>query len=218
MADSAAAAFVGLIDVHYGGTAYAERPTPYPYENLGLHLWHTENNLTDGNNWVAGIMYDFQSLQEYLIEGNANAWNFQSSEVINAAYWGPGGLLNDHVPSKTFYAMGNFSRYVRPGWHLYGATEWPNTSAVCVQTNCSGLSLSFYRSPNTKDFSVIVLNNDAATVNLNVAFNSFTAPSVTPITTSTSLNLAQDSAVTAGSGFSYTVPAQSLTTFIGTAN
>ena len=216
--DPAAAAYVGILFVHYAGTAYGDPVSPYPYQNLGLHLWHTESNANgDSTSWLGGVLFNLQSIHEYIVDGNANGYNFEVAEVINSAYWGTTGLLNDHVPSKMFYGLGQWSAYVRPGWHLYGATEHPIDAASCNSTACTGSSISFYRSPSTNQFAIIAVNSDGDTP-VNFSFNGFTANSVTPVVSSASLNMAQQSAISAGSGFSYTMPAQSITTFLGTAN
>ena len=218
MADPSAAGYVGVLFVHYAGTAYGDPVSPYTYENLGLHLWHTESNSPDTTDFNNGVLFNLQSIHEYLVDGNANGYNFQQGEIIDAAEWGNGGLLNDHVPSKMFYGLGQWSSYVRPGWHLYGATEYPDGPASCNSTVCTGVSVSFYRSPGTNDFAVIAVNNNGSDTSVNLSFNGFGASSVTPVITSASLNMAQQSSVSAGSGFSYTLPAQSVTTFVGTAN
>jgi len=51
---------------------------------------------------------------------------------------------------------------------------------------------------------------------MNFSMNGFTASSITPWITSASYNLAAQGAVSAGSSFSYNLPAQSVTTFVGT--
>ena len=208
MGDSNAAPYVGILFTH----AYSNPPyTPYPYQNLGLHLWMTENSFNPEDTRTIGTTLQITDrVHEIIVDGNANLYEWETNEIIDAAFWGYSGLLNDHVPSLSYYGYGQYTQFVRPGWHLYGATEHPDSGG--------NVNLSFFRSNTTNDLAIVAINNNSSTTPLNFVFNGFTAPTVTPYTTSGSLSLAQQTSVSAGSSFNYTLPAQSVTTFVGTAN
>lgn len=204
---------VGQLAIHYGNTT-GTNVSPYPYQNLGLHLWHTEsNNANSDSGWtdLYGPLWNAYEIGEYAATGNINAWEFLSMQS-------PFGdcrvaeLLDcpNHNPTNNLYAFGQFSRFVRPGWHLYGATQAPISGRY--------LNVTFWRSPSTNAFAVVVSNYDGGSASVTFNFSGFTAPSVIPTITDASRNWAQQSSVSAGSGFSYTIPSQAIVTFTGTAN
>ena len=102
--------------------------------------------------------------------------------------------------------MGNFSKFVRPGYVRIGTTASP----------VGGVSISAYKDPSTGKFAIVAINHNGSNVVLNFKLNGFTASSVTPWVTSSSLNLAQQTSITVGgSAFTATLPASSVTTFVG---
>ena len=134
---------------------------------------------------------------------NANAWHYWVlfSGSDNGGLMGPGD-----EPTKRMYVMGNFSKFVRPGYYRIGTSGSPVT----------GVSVSAYKDPGTGKFAIVVLNHNASAVTLGFQLNGFVANSITPWVTSASLNLAQQPSITVGgSAFAATLPATSVTTFVG---
>src|ERR1019366_286446 len=69
---------------------------------------------------------------------------------------------------------------------------------------------------STGAFAIVATNQNSSSVSQSFTFNGTVASSVTPWITSASLNIAQQTVVTVTSGsFTYTLPADSVTTFIG---
>jgi glucuronoarabinoxylan endo-1,4-beta-xylanase len=103
--------------------------------------------------------------------------------------------------------MGNYSKFVRPGWNRIGATSAPVT----------GVAVSAFKNKTTGAFAIVVLNNNTSAVSQQFSLRGVTAKTLTPWVTSSALDLAQQSAITtaAGDSFTYTLPASSITTLVG---
>ena len=96
---------------------------------------------------------------------------------------------------------------MRPGWVRIGVTANPQ----------SGVYVTAFKNASTGDFAIVAINQNGSGTAQTVNLSGFTAPSVVPWVTSASLNLAAQSSVTiSGGAFSYTLPADSVTTFAGT--
>jgi O-glycosyl hydrolase len=107
-------------------------------------------------------------------------------------------------PRKLLFVMGNWSKFVRPGW-------------VCIGTEGSTFELlvTAFKNIETGRFAVVVLNTEPYPVQLEVSFNGFEAGNVTPWVTSASKNLENGTDIPAGNSFIATVDSLSATTFIG---
>jgi glucuronoarabinoxylan endo-1,4-beta-xylanase len=212
MQDPAAAAYVGIVAFH----GY-DNGTPGPYQYLGsAHLWETEDSGGSGFGqslcggcWdpsMADALMWVQIMHGWLVNGNVNAWNY---------WWLVGldpddnqGLINSNGDvSKFLYVMGNYSKFVRPGWHRIGATVNPQ----------SGVRVSAYNNPPSGAFAIVAINTSSASLSQNFSLSGFSAGFVTPWVTSSTQNLAQQQNVSvSGGSFGYSLPAQSVTTFVGT--
>jgi glucuronoarabinoxylan endo-1,4-beta-xylanase len=188
---------VGIVAGHnYGGS-----PAPVP-QAQGKGLWETEvssfeafdPSIANGLKWAT-------NLHDFMTVAHANAWSYwwlKSSGNDNEGLLGPNWEL-----TKRFWAVGNYSRFVRPGWVNLGAT------------NDGGVLISAFKDPVSGQFAVVAVNSGNA-VSKTFALNGFTAASVTPWVTSANLDLAQQGDIaTDGSGFTADLPAQSVTTFVG---
>ena len=201
--DPVTAAGVSIIAGHnYDGAAAATYPLG---QNQGKHLWETEvssfeafdPSITNGLKWA-------KKINDWMTIANANAWHYWwliDGNGDNEALLGPSGQT-----TKRLYAMGNYSKFVRPGYYRIGTSASP----------VGGVSVSAYKDPNTGKFAIVAINQNASAVTLDFALNGFTANSVAPWVTSASLNLVQQARITVGGGaFVATLPAASVTTFVG---
>ena len=201
--DPVTAAGVSIIAGHnYDGAAAAAYPLG---QNQGKGLWETEvssfetfdPSITNGLIWA-------QKINDWMTIANANAWHYWwliDGNGDNEALIGPSGQT-----TKRLYVMGNYSKFVRPGYYRIGTTASP----------VGGVSVSAYKDPSTGKFVIVAINHNAVAETLNFTLNGFTANSVAPWVTSASLNLAQQPNITVGgSVFAATLPAASVTTFVG---
>lgn len=206
LADPTAAAAVDILATH----EYISQIAVAPPAGLTKKIWETEmsgvqgypesgpsSDITDGL-VVAGWIYDG------IVNGGASAWHWWWIQSLNAD--NEGLLLQNGTITKRFYTMGNYSKFIRPGYQRVPISG----------TIPSGVQISAYA--NASDGTVVIVANNpgmtAASANL---FISGGAPcSMTPWVTSSSANLASGSAVTVTGGrFSATLGAQTVTTFVG---
>jgi hypothetical protein len=112
---------------------------------------------------------------------------------------------NNASTTKRLFAVGQYSRFVRPGYYRIDAT---NTGTALI---------SAYKDPAAGKFAIVAINSDGSTVNQTFNLANFTTvTSVTPWITSATLDLASQTAVAVtNSAFAYTLPAQSVVTFVG---
>jgi glucuronoarabinoxylan endo-1,4-beta-xylanase len=204
MNDPVTAAGINIIAGHNYDGAPA---SPYALgQNQGKGLWETEISTFDAfNPGISNGLYWGKKIHDWMTVANANAWHY---------WWLIGNNTGDNESlvsqsgqtTKRLFVMGNFSKFVRPGYNRIGATPNP----------VSGVSLSAYKDPSSGKFAIVVINQNASNVSLNFVLNGFTAALVTPWVTSQSLDLAQQpSILVGGSAFTATLPGLSVTTFVG---
>ncbi len=220
--DSTCNQYVGGINWHEydanlsGNNTIAADPYPSGWP-AGKKYWETEascgpgfgpnfcqsgfnTNITDALDWAAVID------QRIAVDG-ANAWFYWW--LIDSNSTDDQGLManNGTIPQRA-YMMGQYSKFVRPGYYRIDATHLPVAS----------VSVSAYQSTATNTLIIIATNYSTSAVAL--TFNLSNAPAfstVTPWITSASLSLAQQGSVPVSSNsFTYTLPAASITTFAGT--
>jgi glucuronoarabinoxylan endo-1,4-beta-xylanase len=205
LADSASAARVDIVGGHnYGGTIA-------PFSNTVSHgkkVWETEvsyfstndSSITDGIKWARNT-HDFMST------ANANAylyWWFVTEKTDGEGLVQINTGNNTYTLNKRLFTLGNYARFVRPGWVRIGSTVSPTTNVFTTA----------YKDTATGKFAIVVINDNASAQTIDINPSGFSASSVTPYVTDSSRNLAQLSAVSL-TGIS--LAARSVTTFVGTS-
>ncbi len=199
--DPATAQYVAIVAGHdYDGGVGA---VP---QASGKRLWETE--VSDFNafdpSMTSGLTYATQ-IYNFMTVAQANAWNYWWLQASSSSTDNEGLLGSSGQVTKRLYTIGNYSKFIRPGYVRIG------------ESDDGGVLISSYKDLATGKFVIVAVNSGAAqteTFNL----NGFGATSVTPWVTSSSLNLAQQTDVAVGgSSFTYTLAAGSVTTFVGTA-
>jgi len=195
VSDSVAAPYLDIVTAHqYGGVA-APATTGKPIWQTEMSGFEAPDNSINNGLTVARWIHDAITI------GNVSAWH----------YWWlnhPGNdnqsLLNPG-PTKRLYTLGNFSKFVRPGFVVVGASGAPN-----------GIAVTAYKNPSTGAFVIVAINQNASNTPMTISLNGLTASTVTPWTTSASLDLAQQSNLpVSGGSFTATLPASSVTSFVG---
>jgi glucuronoarabinoxylan endo-1,4-beta-xylanase len=219
--DSAAMAYLGIAACHdydydasTGGKQINLSQSAYSdASNHGKKYWETEvfgqvagnsgsydPSITDALAWA-------QQIHNWMTVANANAWHWWTvfaGGSDNESLYG----TDRTTPAKRLWAIGNFSRFVRPGFVRIDATSAPQ----------SGVLVSAYKQISSGNFAIVVINRNASSVSQEFSLAGFTSSSVTPWITSASLNLSQQSSVSVSeSSFTFTLPADSITTFVGVA-
>jgi hypothetical protein len=189
---------VGVLAAHnYGSSAAAVtqfgNPCPKP-------LWETEHYFGSDDTIVNGVALA-QEIHSFMTVAGANAYHY---------WWlqgsGTGSLVGNSwtTPAKRIYVMGNYSRFVRPGYYRIGVS------------NNAFTSISAYKDTNSGRFAIVAINYSTVTATQIFNLANFTASSVTPWVTSSNLSLASQSAVgVTNAAFTYALPALSVVTFVG---
>jgi glucuronoarabinoxylan endo-1,4-beta-xylanase len=192
------------------------------------HVWETEmagastndnsydTSISDAANGVSEWVYDA------LVTYGVNAWHFWWAWYPDFSAGGNNQIYVDGNITKRYFAYGNWSRYVRPGWVRIG-----------VSGSLSGLyGVAAFRNPSDGAFAIVAINNSGSDIQ-NVSFGVSGATvtgSVTPyVTSGTPIGaLGSDGNLSAGSAssnvpaslpvsggvFTSTVP-YGVTTFLG---
>jgi glucuronoarabinoxylan endo-1,4-beta-xylanase len=173
----------------------------------GKHLWETEvcDHATFDPSIASALTYA-QDIHDWLTIANASAWH----------YWWLIGLNGDNeglldsasgVVSKRLYAIGNYSRFVRPGYYRVDATANPQ----------SGIYVSAFKN-SSGALVIVAINHNAWSVPVTFTVKGATVSSVTPWVTSAYVSLSEQSKVSlGGSSFTETLTSNSVTTFVGSA-
>jgi glucuronoarabinoxylan endo-1,4-beta-xylanase len=155
--------------------------------------------------WVA------QNIHDSLV-ANVNAWHYwwlKPQSPDNGALWDKG----TGAPTKRLYVMGNYSKFVRPGFHRVTATSAANP----------GVSVSAYyelpsSNPPSGKLVVVAINSNTAPVSQTFHFDGVSTGSWTAWVTSKDADLLpQSDAFPDGTQqVVYQLPAESVTTLQGT--
>jgi O-glycosyl hydrolase len=214
LADPNTLADVSIIaDHNYDGPNFqtGATTTPAPKSVDGKALWETEVSTGDSfNGSIANGMYWAKRIYLFLTVAQVNAWHYWwlvPSGSDNQGLTDNSSQTNP-VLAKRLFVLGQFSRFVRPGY-----------VRIAASTSGSNLLVSAYKDPNSQNFAIVVINPNA---NIDVtgtfSLTNFAAGSVTPWMTSSSNSLAQMPAVpVSNSSFTCLIPAQSVVTFVGNA-
>jgi glucuronoarabinoxylan endo-1,4-beta-xylanase len=205
--NGAAAPYVGIIATH----DYSHVGAPaYPLgQSAGKHLWETEVCDKDAfdPSIVSALKYAVY-IHQWMTLANANAWHYWWLIGLNAA--DNQGLVNSSgTVTKRLYMMGNYSKFVRPGFYRIDATATPQ----------KGVFVSAYKNSSSGALVIVAINQNTSNVSQSFSLSGTSVASVTPWTTSDTLNLAEQSdlSVSGGTTFTYTLPGSSITTFTGSA-
>jgi glucuronoarabinoxylan endo-1,4-beta-xylanase len=162
--------------------------------------WQEQGPTSDINNGVAVAGW----IHSALVDGQASAWLwwwYQASGTDD----NEGLLLKSGTDTKRHYTLGNYSKFIRPGYMRVDITG----------TVPSGVLLSAYKG---SDGTVVVVainkSTGSATVPISIAGGTVPA-SCTPWVTSTSANLTSGTAVAvSGGSFSASLASATVTSFV----
>jgi glucuronoarabinoxylan endo-1,4-beta-xylanase len=143
------------------------------------------------------------TIHDDLTKANLNAFHY---------WWlyaeGASGLFDTKtkVWTKRFWIMGNFSRFVRPGYMRVSTSG----------TVPSGVQLSAYRNPTDGTVVVVAINNNASATPVSLFISGVVPCSITPWVTSATENIVSHDAVTVSNArFTTSLPAKSVTSLVG---
>ncbi len=194
---------VGIIaDHNYDG---ADGPATLTKNSYGKALWETEVSLLSGSDSsINNGIYYAGRIHLFLTVAQVNAWHYWWLMSGNST--GNESLMDTNAnPTPRMFMLGQYSRFVRPGYYRIGVS------------NNAFTSISAYKDPTYSNFAIVAINSafTAVTQTFNLA-NFPAVGSVTPWITSSNLSLASQPAVSfTNLSFSYPLPALSVVTFVG---
>ncbi|MBN2192537.1 MAG: hypothetical protein JW751_06945 [Polyangiaceae bacterium] len=171
-------------------------------EMSGVMHWPEQGPSTDINNGVAVAEW----IHSALTVGEASAWLYWWYE----AYYqndneGLALVQNSSTIAKRYFTMGNYSKFVRPGFVAVDVTgPVPNDVLLSAYKSDEGAVV------------VVAINKGGAAAEVPITIAGGTAPtSMTPWVTSAQDNLVSKSAVTVTGGtFTASLPSKTVTTFV----
>jgi len=180
--------------------------TVSPVNTYGKPLWETEVSTFDSfDGSIGNGLYWANQIHSFMTVAEANAWSFWWLVSFNPD--NEGLTDTNGIPAKRMYVLGQYSRFVRPGYYRIGVANNATTS------------ISAYKDPDSGGFAIVAINNSGLDIVQTFNFNGFTATNVVPWITSASLSLSNQAPVAVTNAtFAYDLPAQSVVTFVGRAN
>ena len=208
LADANASKYTSIIATHEYGCS----PSAYPeIQAAGKEFWETEVydlGSTTEDPGMGSALRVAGYIHSALTVANMNAWHFwwvkpcATASCGNGALWSQG---SNSQPTKRLWVMGNFSRFVRPGFVRVDATAAPTT----------GVTLTAYRDSSLTKLVVVAINTNTSSTSQSFSLPGITPTKVTPYVTDGTRNLVADAAQTVTSNsFTYSLPSQSVTTLV----
>ncbi len=181
-------------------------------------VWQTEENGNFGTGSLAdpGIddgLFWAERLHKWMTAAKISAWNWHWLTTGKSwrKDWGEKIIEIDgdtYNYAKRLWTIGNFSRFVRPGYYRIDSTPEPEM----------GVFTSAYKDPVSGSFAIVAINKNSIDQTLDISLNNLPAGPVTPYVTTDTLNLAAFLNIEVnGNGFTAVLPAKSVTTFAGPA-
>lgn len=217
--DSSCKSHISVLSGHgygYPDTPIAPGSGGWPALSAGYHLWEGEtcpNSETSFDPNMDSALEMAQNIQGFLQTAQVSSYNWWELGYISQ-----GGGEQDcsligtpssgaNVYAKRFYAFGNWSKFIRPGWNEISATQAPQ----------SGVTVTAFKSNSS--FAIVTVNSNSGSVSQSFSLSGLSTSSVTPYITDASNNLVQQSALTvSGNAFTATLTPTSVTTFVALAS
>lgn len=180
---------------HIGGHLYGASPFNYTLAiNKGKKVWMTEHYF-DGDD--INVCMNMAKEINDCMANNMHAYIWWYLRLPSCNLMTSNGSL-----TKKGYTMGQFSKYIRPGYQRIDATY--NPSGNVYVTAYKGTKVV-----------IVAINVGTSAVSQSFTIQNGTVSSVTPHITSSSKNISNEATVNlSNNSFTYTLPAQSITTFV----
>ncbi len=198
----------GIVAGHQYDYGWSSAPFTVPAPNFatarreGKRLWMTEWSVE--RFLSIGGSFTNDDIQPSLALANAIHADLVDYELHAYIYWWSAALEHQGRPAKVLSALGQYSRFVRPGWVRIGTNPRPAPEVL----------LSAFTSPAEDQLAIVAVNlgNQSRTIPLWLDEKSF--GTLTPTRTSATENLAPLEPIPGGTDtVEVTLPGQSITTF-----
>lgn len=196
--DPNAVSHIAIVAGHIYGVTPAVNATA---ASLNKEVWMTEHYLSGTG--IAGALSLAKEVSDSMAVANYSAYlwwwlqNYPSGNYEN-------GLLDENNNiTLNGYALGQFSRFIRPGYVRSHATYNPQANVYVTAYHGSG------------HLVIVALNLGSSDITQSFTVQNQSLTSMTPYQTSASQEIAQQTPVTlSGNAFTATLPAQSITSFV----
>jgi len=209
LADADASAAIDMLATHdYGHMNDSDPGRPAVPAGTAQPLWETEvSDQTAPDPDIAHGIRVATWIHAAIANGGASAWHYWW--LVGGANDGQGLLVGGDTtnPPKRFFTVGNFSKFIRPGFRYVGTSGSPPSNAL----------ISSYVGPAGQPVIVAINGGGSVdTVSFQLLGGGAATVAVTPYLTSADANLAAqpDIPVTDGA-FSASLDGQTVTTFVG---
>jgi len=223
LADPSASSALSVVATHPYQNSNAPIVLDYkkPQQN-GKAFWQTEwsqeNMKGDTPDPTMTSAIDMmKKLHDHMVISNMNGWNWWAIYISpdalasadekkvrqNPALIQPDKTMEKSYMFKRGYALGHWSKFVRPGFQRVAATDKP-TSGVLVEA---------YRDSNSH-LVLTAINTGSTVVTQKFFIEGATFGTLTPWVTSPDDNLAAKGTIDGGSEFTFDLPGQSVVTFV----
>lgn len=178
---------------------------PAAINSYGKARWETEVSLLSGSDSsLTNALYYAGRIHAFLTSAQVNAWHYWW--LMPYATGNEGLTDTNGVPAARMYALGQFSRFVRPGYYR-----------IDVANNTGAALISAYKDSLSPGFAMVAINTNPTPIAQTFSFTNLAGVStVTPWLTTSNLSLASQMPVAVtNSSFTYWLPAFSIATFVG---
>jgi len=192
---------VAIFGTHIYGTTVNNYAYPL-FQQIGTpagkKIWMTEHFLNSDDDMTTTVMPVAKEIHDCLVTGKMNAFVYWWITYGNGLATGSGTIY------KRAYVIGQFSKYVRPGYFRVDATDAPAT----------GVSVSAYSGADT--VVIVAINTGTSAASQKFTLQNATVSQFASWSTTATANMAAGAAATvSGGSFTADLPAQSITTFVG---
>jgi glucuronoarabinoxylan endo-1,4-beta-xylanase len=192
--DASAVDKVAIVGGHIYGSGLSTHQNAL---NKGKHVWMTEHYV-NGMNDISACMTIAKEISDCMYhQMSAYIWWWVNDNDTNMNL-----VLSDGTIYKNGYTIGQFAKWVRPDKSRIGCTYNPTSNVYVTAYRGGGVV-------------VVAVNTGSSSVSQTFSFSNITGLSTMNVhRTSSSENMASIGTVTlSNSVFTYTLPAQSITTF-----
>jgi len=217
--DPTALANTDIVGTHLYGTLPRDFAYPmFKEKGAGKELWMTEvyhpnSDAESGEKWPEALNTAVH-VHRAMVDGSFQAYVWW---YIRRSY----SPMNENgTISKRGWMMAHFSKFVRPGYVRVDATPAMPKAESPVNNSTGGTGGTFVSAYKGEDGKVVIVsvNRDAAASSIEFTINGGKVLTMEAWRTTSSQNMAKlsDVSLSNGSAFSVSLPAQSVTTFVGT--
>jgi glucuronoarabinoxylan endo-1,4-beta-xylanase len=208
LSNAAASSYTSIIATHeYGCAPPTVNSAVQQVMSSGKEFWETEiyDETAAADPGMTSALRVAKLITDALTITNVNAWHYwwiYPTSAGNGALWDMG----TGQATKRLWVLGNFSRFVRPGYKRIDVTGSP-----------AGVTTLAFANPTDQTTVIVAVNNNtgSTTVPFFVAGTAWPGV-VTPWVTSASSSLVASAPISlVGARFSASLAAQSVTTFVG---